>query len=48
MTVHDEVVLDVKKEAVPAWKATMDVQEFGLKVPILWDTKTARTWADAK
>ena len=48
MTVHDEVVLDVMKEAVPAWAAAMNVQEWPLKVPILWNTKSGANWSACK
>ena len=48
LTVHDEVVVDVLKEAVPAWAAAMNVQEYPLTVPITWSTKTASNWAGCK
>lgn len=48
MTVHDEVVLDVMKEAVPAWETAMNVQEFPLRVPILWSTATGVNWTECK
>lgn len=48
LTVHDEVVADLPGEQLPAFKRVMDVQETPLLVPILWDTKTAKNWAEAK
>lgn len=48
MTVHDEFVGDVAPGGRDAVAAAMDRQEFPLLVPILWDTRVARNWAEAK
>jgi DNA polymerase I-like protein with 3'-5' exonuclease and polymerase domains len=48
-TVHDEVVGDVADaEAARQVGVVLDRQSLPLRVPILWDTRVARNWAEAK
>lgn len=48
MTIHDEFVLDVPDEAAAAGvRALLQEPTAKRDVPILWDVKTGRTWADA-
>lgn len=49
MTIHDEVVGDVPDaEAGRQVAALLDRQSLPLRVPILWDTRTAANWKEAK
>lgn len=46
-TVHDEVCGDIPdEEHAKKVGALLDVQSFDFKVPILWDVKTGRNWAE--
>jgi DNA polymerase-1 len=49
MTVHDEVTGDVADDVAAAKiDALLNTQRTQLRVPILWETGTGQTWADAK
>jgi DNA polymerase-1 len=49
LTIHDEILADVADEFA-ARKVTelLDRQRIPMRVPILWDTRTAKNWAGCK
>ena len=49
LTVHDEVCGDIPDQHhADKLKTLLDTQSFDLKVPILWDMKIGKNWAECK